>query len=344
MLTLRDAMTNRELKKISLLAEVACDYYERRLNQDQIAERLCLSRTRVSRLLKEALDKKVVQFTINYTFERHFEMEERLKSRFSLKNALVLNNRIRNRENIQRDVGKLAAEYLMGNLKEDMIIGTSWGTTLADTISFLQPIQIPIEVVQLVGAVSSKTPGCTPQEIAGKLASILGGVTDFLHSPLFIEDNYARNIIREDKNNAAVLEKGTFADMVLTSVGDMAHIRENKFWQDYMTDALYKELWEKGAIGSILAHFYDRDGKVIDCIWNKRCVALKVEDLKEIPNVVVIAASEFKAKAVLAAIRGGMVKTLITDGTTATEILRLNSDSPPKPAPRFVRGKSQKVR
>jgi DNA-binding transcriptional regulator LsrR (DeoR family) len=323
-------MTNRELKKISLLAEVACDYYERGFNQDQIAERLCLSRTRVSRLLKEAMEKKVVQFTINYTFERHYEMEERLKNRFSLKNALVLNNRNHNREHIQRDVGKLAAGYIMENLKEDMIIGTSWGATLADTISFLQPIQIPIEVVQLVGAVPCKTPGSTPQEIAGKLASILGGHAAFLHTPLFIEDHYARNIMRKDKNNAAVLEKGAFADMVLTSVGDIAHIRENEFWQDYMTDDLYEELRSKEAVGSIFAHFFDQDGKVIDCTWNKCCIALRIEDLKEIPNVVVIAASKFKAGAVLAAIRGGMVKILITDGTTATEILRLNSETSPK--------------
>ena len=50
-------MTEKELKKLSLLAEVACDYYERGLDQSEIADRLYLSRTRVSRLLKEAMEK-----------------------------------------------------------------------------------------------------------------------------------------------------------------------------------------------------------------------------------------------------------------------------------------------
>ena len=59
-------MTEKEMKKLSLLAEVACDYYERRLDQNEIAKRLCLSRTRVSRLLKEAFEKGVVNITVNY--------------------------------------------------------------------------------------------------------------------------------------------------------------------------------------------------------------------------------------------------------------------------------------
>ena len=75
-------MTEKELKKLSLLAEVACDYYERKLDQSEIAKRLCLSRTRVSRLLKEAADKGVVKITVNYRYSeynRHYELEERSK-------------------------------------------------------------------------------------------------------------------------------------------------------------------------------------------------------------------------------------------------------------------------
>lgn len=41
-------MNQKELKKLSLLAEVACDYYERGLTQNEIADKLFLSRTPAS--------------------------------------------------------------------------------------------------------------------------------------------------------------------------------------------------------------------------------------------------------------------------------------------------------
>ena len=117
-------MNQKELKKLSLLAEVACDYYERGLTQNEIADKLFLSRTRVSRLLKEAVDEGIVSFSVNYTFERHYEIEERLKNRFGLKHARVLNNRISEKSMYHRDVCKLGAEYLMEHMKKNLIIGT----------------------------------------------------------------------------------------------------------------------------------------------------------------------------------------------------------------------------
>lgn len=108
-------MDLKDLRKMSLLAEVACDYYERGLDQNAIADRLCLSRTRVSRLLEEAEEKGIVNIkvSINYPFERHYELEERFKSRFALKEVRILNNRNREKFTIPDDVSSLAASYIM---------------------------------------------------------------------------------------------------------------------------------------------------------------------------------------------------------------------------------------
>ena len=86
-------MTQKELMKLSLLAEIAGYYYERGMTQNEIADRLCISRTRVSRLLKEAQDKGIVSFSINYHYERHYILEDHLKSRYPLKEVRILNNR-----------------------------------------------------------------------------------------------------------------------------------------------------------------------------------------------------------------------------------------------------------
>jgi len=322
-------VTQKELKKLSLLAEVSCDYYERGLSQNEIAERLCLSRTRISRLLKEAEEKGIVKVSINYHFERHYELEERFKDRFSLKNVWVLNNRDRDFNFIQRDVASLAARYVMENLKKGMIIGTSWGTTLADMAKFLQPVDIPVEIVQLMGAVHCQTSTCTPQSIAASMAEKFGGRAEYLNLPLFIEDDYVRKVICNDINNAKIINKGMLADMVLTSISDVATIRNKEFWLGYMSDDMYKEICSKGAVGAIFARFFDENGKEIDCKWNNKCVTISFSNTRGIPNVVAIASSKLKSQAILSAIKGKLINTLITDGTTATEILRLSSPTKP---------------
>ena len=155
-------MNQKELKKLSLLAEVACDYYERGLTQNEIADKLFLSRTRVSRLLKEAVDEGIVSFSVNYTFERHYEIEERLKNRFGLKHARVLNNRISEKSMYHRDVCKLGAEYLMEHMKKNLIIGTGWGDSLAILVKMLQPLDLNPDIVQLMGSVTCESISSTP--------------------------------------------------------------------------------------------------------------------------------------------------------------------------------------
>lgn len=318
-------MTDKELKKISLLAEVACDYYERGLSQNEIADRLCLSRTRVSRLLKEASEKGIVRFSINYNFERHYELEERLKSRLNLKNVRVLNNRDRDVSRISKDVGSLAASYIMKAVKKDMIIGTAWGTTLADVMQALQPVDLPVDIVQLMGSVPCQTPNCTPQAIVAGIADRFHGHSDFLNLPLFIEDDYVREVICRDNNNSTILNKGMFSDMILTSVSDVERIQEKEFWLGYMTPAMYDDLIRNKAVGSIFGRFYNNDGNEVDCIWNRKCVSIAFNYIKNVPDVVAVVASPFKAKATLAAIHGNLITTLITDGTTATRILEYAS-------------------
>lgn len=316
-------MNQRELKKYSQLAEIACDYYERGLSQNEIADRLCLSRTRVSRLLKEAAEKGIVNISINYSFERHYELEDRFLNRFPLKHVRILNNRNRDPVNRQNDVGALAATYIMESLKKDMIIGTSWGTTLSDTIKHVQPVTMPVHIVQLMGAVYCESLTHAPQTIVSKLTELLSGHGSFLNLPLYIEDDFVRQTMCSDRNNRVILDQGMFSDMILTSVSNLESIIKRDFWLGYMTPELFQEIRDKGAVGAMFARFFDKDGREVDCAWNRRCVSISFQNIKATPDVVVIAADKLKASAITSALRGKLIDTLIIDGSTASEILGL---------------------
>lgn len=316
-------MSQRDLNKLSLLAEVACDYFERGLNQDEIARKLHLSRPRVSRLIKEAKESGIISFKINYNFERHYELEQRLKSRFHLKEVRVLNNRGRNPAVIQMDVANLAAKYVSERLKDDLIIGTSWGKTLADMVSQFQPFRFSVDVVQLVGSVPCKTPNTTPQAIVSDLASAIGGQAYFLNTPLFIDDDFVRETIQKDTNNSFILNKALYCDFAITGITDLSSIQNSEFWQAYMTSEMFEEIIAKGAAGAIFAKFYDIKGKLIDCAWNRKTVTASLENMKDVEDVIAVASSPGKAQAILSAVKGSFITTLITDGTTATKVLQL---------------------
>lgn len=319
-------MDQKELKKLSLLAEVACDYYERGLTQNEIADKLFLSRTRVSRLLKEAVDKGIVSFTVHYTFERHYEIEEQLKTRFGLKHVRVLNNRGRE-QILYQNVCKLGAEYLMAHIKKNMIIGTGWGSSLALLIKLLQPLEVSADVVQLMGSLPCESLNTTPQAIVTSLAEIFYGHANFLNLPLYIEDDYVRNVMCNDQNNSVILKKAIFCDKILASIAMPEQVQNSNYWRGSMPPHLYEELMEKGACGSILGRFFDEDGKELDCCWNKKTVSLSIRQLQNIPDVIVIASPATKAAALMAALKGGFIDTLITDGTTATRILNATHPS-----------------
>ena len=79
-----------EDKELELLGIISYLYYYEDLVQADIADRLFLSRSTVSRLLKKPRQNGVVNLTINLPWERELVLEDALKEAFDIKAARVL--------------------------------------------------------------------------------------------------------------------------------------------------------------------------------------------------------------------------------------------------------------
>ena len=77
-----------------------------------------------------------------------------------------------------------------------------------------------------------------------------------------------------------------------------------------------------GAVGDVLCHFVGADGTLVDHPINQRVMAYDPTLLRTIPKVVLTSGSVRKVPALLAAIKLTQAHTLITDDTTAIEMLR----------------------
>lgn len=320
----------RELKKMGLLAEVANSYYVQHKTQAEIAERFYLSRSRVARLLQEALDSGVVeiQVKINYPFERHYEFEERFQEWFSIKEAYIFNTYSMKEggDSLKEQVASLAADVLRRKIKKDMIVGISWGQTLERVIYAIgeQP-PLPIEVVQLLGAVNCKH-SCTPQEMVAALSRAYGGNAVFLNAPLLVKNPASRRVYLEDASNQKAVNMAGFADLALMGIVDMQRVKRSELWQGSMDEAMYLELQEKGAAGAICGRFYDSEGAEVDCEWNRTCMSISAKELRAIPNRIAVVDEEQKAGAVIGAIRGGYINTLVTDTLTAKRMIQIDKN------------------
>ena len=78
-----------------------------------------------------------------------------------------------------------------------------------------------------------------------------------------------------------------------------------------------------GGVGEIGAHIYDMEGRTCASKYADRVIGLTLHELKQIPHVIGVAATESKAMPLYGALRGGYLHTLITDEAAANGVLRL---------------------
>ena len=77
-----------------------------------------------------------------------------------------------------------------------------------------------------------------------------------------------------------------------------------------------------GAVGDVLCHFVDENGKLIPSDIEDRLISTPLEKLRAMDNVVGLAAGAQKAEAIRAVLRGGYLDVLITDEPTAALLLK----------------------
>ncbi len=307
-------------EKWNMLSTVANLYYNADLTQSQIAERLYTSRSRVSRLLKEAREQGIVEITIQEPWERNLDLEDNLKKAFSLEDVRVINLHNYDQDSGLEKLAETAAYYVDAMIEENMIIGISWGYTLYRIVSQIKSDSrrnLPITVVPIMGPANVKSPEKDSLELAQNLASAYGGKYRYLYAPLYVKSKELRNNLIQEAGIKEVLDLARKADIILTSVGSI----EYKSWEHYLSEKTLRTLKNKGAVGHIGGHFYNIEGKELSTSLADRMIGLSLKEIKDCKEVVCVAYGTNKADPVLGALRGGFINTLIIDEDCAKKIL-----------------------
>ena len=287
-------------EKWSILATVANLYYNSEMTQNEIADRMYTSRSKISRMLKEARELGIVEISIKEPWERDLNLEKEIQQTYGVKTVRAVSSRDISKEQITSRLSEVSAYYLDSVVKEKMVVGISWGNTLYHIVKYIDANNkknIPITVVPIMGASNVKRPERDAMDLAKDLASAYGGTYQYIYAPLFVKNRELKEILIQDDTIKTALQLAQNADVILTSVGSV----EYKTWENYLGESTFHLLGNKGAVGHIGGHFYDINGKEINTSLNDRMIGIGYDDLKRCKNVVCVAYGEAKAAAVAGA-------------------------------------------
>jgi DNA-binding transcriptional regulator LsrR (DeoR family) len=312
------ALENRE----EYLIRVASLYYEQDLNQQQIAKLLNTSRSNVSRLLKEAKRRGIVEIKIRKPISTVPTLERQFRVRFGLERVMIVENRGQSYADNLAAAGQLAARYLEEILKPGDTLAISWGTGVGAAVTAMSDApDLQVEVVQMIGSVGTVESAIDGHELARQLAMKLGGRYYYLHAPLFVDSAAAHKVFLEQPTIAETLARARRADVALVGIGTTEPGMSSFIRAGHLNEAQVAALRAAGAVGETVGRHLDINGNADRFDINKRVVALDLADVKSIPHVIAVACGLPKRYSILGVLRGGYLKALATDEVTAQAVL-----------------------
>lgn len=82
-----------------------------------------------------------------------------------------------------------------------------------------------------------------------------------------------------------------------------------------------RTLTDKGAVANMLCYFVDAEGRLVDHEVNDRVMAIGLDVVRAVPNVVLAAGGPQKVVAIRAALKAVQARVLITDQDTAAALV-----------------------
>jgi DNA-binding transcriptional regulator LsrR (DeoR family) len=127
------------------------------------------------------------------------------------------------------------------------------------------------------------------------------------------------------KNEASIQEISSMiklASMTIVGIGSMSE-DATIIKSSILTQNDFILLRMQGAVGDLLSHFIDKDGNIIDTEIDSRLISTPLPLLRELNNVIGVAAGDSKILAINATLKGKYLDILITDESTAQKLLDL---------------------
>lgn len=298
-----------------LLVRVSELYYHDGLTQNQIAKQLNLSRIKISRLLKKALETGVVTININYD-GLFSNLETELENKYNLDEIIIVEG---DAVSCSDKIAKAAGYYLNQHIKDGEIITVGWGDTLRRTVDYCSSdLSENTIFTPIIGGHSSQYFSLHSNTISSGLADKYKAKSLSLLAPAFVSTKGNKAFYMNENNIKEVINCSKKANKAIFSVGFPQHENSTIVKTGYFQDWELQKIKESEAVCDIASIvFLNLNGESILSEFTDRSIGLNENELREIPQKICIAGGINKHQSIEAALKAGLINTLITDIATA---------------------------
>lgn len=309
-------MPRRPLQKLQA-SLVARRFYIQQQTKSQIADELGISRFKVARLLETAMAEGIVRIEINDQGDINTELAEKLRRKYGLNAALVLDGPDVAASSLFEPLGLLAADFLEESLADGQLLGISWGRTLSATSKALTRLP-KVDVVQAGGSPAGLDLSQNPTELVHRFARTSGGIAYPLFGPMWVDDPALIDRLRNETSIANAMSRYDKIDVLAVGIGSWRPQESclcSGFPDDWRRNALKNNVY-----ADLCATLIDRDGRAVPSPLDETGLCLSTAQLRRIPERIGIGGGMEKVDAIGAVLNGGWITTLITDAGVARKL------------------------
>ena len=319
-------MSNKVQDETDLIISVVKKYYEMGMTQDQISNEEFISKSTVSRLLKKAVESGIVSFQLNSPLNSIIDIKKGFKEAFDFDNIHVAPTFTDNYETKLKDTCRIVAKDICDIIKADDILGIGWGLS-NEMLSYILTNEIVLKrkcskVVMLNGSIASNTESTKSSYIIREFADFFSADGYIMPAPLIVDNKETATLIKQDSHISYVFDYAREARIAVFSIGNASLESVLRTRGAYSEDE-HDTVLSKGAVGDILGHCFNFEGRPIRTSSDDRIIGLTLDELKCKEYKIAIAIGVKKAKAIIGALRSRIVNHLYTDSDTAKEVLRI---------------------
>jgi DNA-binding transcriptional regulator LsrR (DeoR family) len=301
-----------------LSASVARRYYLDGRSKLEIAEEFQLSRFKVARLIDAARESGLVRIEIGRPGLIDVDLSARLQERFGLGHAVAVDVGDDDAAAVRRHLGQVAAELLAEVITADDVLGVAWSRSVGAMAQAL-PRLARVPVTQLTGAVSLPDADDSSIDIVRDVARAAGGPAYVFYAPFTLPDAATARTLRRQREVAAAFAQLPRVTRAVVGVGMWAAGHSTLY--EAASEADRRALRSLGVCAEVSGVFLTESGEAVDCPLRERMIGIDAEQMRAIPEVLVIAYGRVKVPAVRAALRSGLVDGLVTQTVVARALL-----------------------